>query len=315
MHVYSQSIIPSRVALPPEGAFSTVLEFLAFRFPRIPEVVWRERIEQQKVRFADGLPVQLDTPFQANRHVDYYREVINERPIPFQEQVLFENEHIVIADKPHFLPVHPAGDYVNETLITRLRTRYGYPELCNAHRIDRLTAGLVLCVKTREHRGLYQEMFRDGSVKKTYLAVGKLPSEIHRTHWHIQTRMESTDDTFRMKITSGTPVNSESFIKLIARHQELGLFHLQPITGKKHQLRVHLASIGSAILNDPFYSDYSDLESGDDFQRPMQLLAQRMEFIDPLSKVPMTFTSQLDRDLLALFPHCSLNPTHQEACS
>jgi len=291
MSAYSKSIMPSYVTLPGDGEFATLYEFILFRFPRIPEAVWRERIELNKVRFDDGELIRLATPYQKGRRICYYREVINEAKIPFEEGVIFENDDFLVADKPHFLPVHPAGEYVNETLVTRLRTKYGHEELGNAHRIDRGTAGLVLCVKSREKRGLYQQLFKEGAVKKNYLAAGKLPAETSQTHWHIKARMEPRDP-FHMQIVPDGPVNSESFIDLIDRRDGIGLFHLQPVTGKKHQLRVHLCSIGTAIINDPLYSDYSDLESGDDYQRPMQLLAHRLEFTDPVTGEPMEFQSK-----------------------
>jgi tRNA pseudouridine32 synthase/23S rRNA pseudouridine746 synthase len=282
------------VSLPGGDGFATVYEFLVARFPRIAEPVWRERIELDKVHFDDGEPIGLSTPVQANRRIVYYREVVDETKIPFEEEVLFENEDFLVADKPHFLPVHPVGSYVNETLITRLRTKYGYAELGNAHRIDRLTAGLVLCVKDREKRGLYQQMFKDGTVKKSYLAAGKLPVETGQTRWHIKARMEPSDDPFRMQIVPIGPVNSESFIELVECRDGIGLFRLQPVTGKRHQLRVHLCAIGSAIIDDPLYSDYSDAEFGDDYSRPMQLLAYRLKFTDPVSGNLMEFQSKLN---------------------
>jgi len=293
MNSHSRSVSPSYVTLPESGDFATVYEFVLFRFPRISESVWRERIELSKVHFDDGELIGLATPYQAHRRLCYYREVINELKIPFVEEVLFENDDFLAVDKPHFLPVHPVGKYVNETLISRLRTKVGCEELSSAHRIDRSTAGLVLCVKSREKRGLYQQLFKDGAVKKIYLAAGKLPLETGQTHWHIQARMEPRDDYFRMQIVPGGPVNSESLIDLTERHGEIGLFRLQPVTGKKHQLRVHLCEIGSGILNDPLYPDCLDAESPDDYQRPMQLLAHRLEFTDPVSGKPMEFRSRL----------------------
>lgn len=290
MSVYSKSIIPSYAALPAGGGFATVYEFILFRFPRIPEPVWRERIELKKVFFDDGEPIGLDTPYQERRRICYSREVLDEAIIPFEEEVIFENDDFLVADKPHFLPVHPAGGYVNETLITRLSAKYGYEELSSAHRIDRSTAGLVLCVKIRAKRGLYQRMFNEGSVKKVYLAAGNLPAETDQTHWHVRARMEPLDH-FRMQIVPNGSANSESLIDFIDRRDGIGLFRLQPVTGKKHQLRVHLCSIGAAIVNDPLYSDYSDVD-GDNYQRPMQLLAYGLEFTDPVTGGLMKFMSR-----------------------
>lgn len=293
----SKSIIPSVVTLSPGGDFETVYEFLVNRFPRIPESIWRERIEHNKVHFDDDEPIRLTTPYQAHRRVCYYREVPSEPSIPFEEDVIFENDEILIADKPHFLPVHPAGKYVNETLITRLRATYGYEELSAAHRIDRLTAGLVLCVKKHSKRGLYQQMFMDGAVEKIYFAVGRIP-ENNQTHWHIKTRMEPVADHFLMRTVSEGLPNSESLIDLIDHRGEVGLFRLQPTTGKKHQLRVHLCSIGSGILNDPFYPTCLK-EAPDNYDQPMQLLAQQLRFTDPATGEKLKFQSKRS---LRLFP-------------
>jgi tRNA pseudouridine32 synthase/23S rRNA pseudouridine746 synthase len=295
----SRSIIPSYATLPEAGAFGTVYEFILFRFPRISEAIWRERVENNKVHFDDGEPIRLETPYQAHRRICYYREVPHEPKIPFEEEVLFENDDFLVVDKPHFLPVHPAGKYVNETLVTRLRMKFGIEELSSAHRIDRSTAGLVLCIKNRAKRGLYQQMFMKGVVKKIYLAAGKIPPEADRTHWHVNARMEPRNDYFRMQIVPGEPANSESLIDLVDRRGEIGLFRLQPVTGKKHQLRVHLCAIGSGIINDPLYPDYLEEGAADEYDRPMQLLAHRLEFTDPATGIQMEFQS---RRVLSLFP-------------
>jgi tRNA pseudouridine32 synthase / 23S rRNA pseudouridine746 synthase len=296
MNSYSRSIIPSYVSLPDGESAATVFEFMLARFPRISESVWRERIELGKVHFDDGERIDFQTPYQAHRRVCYYREVMNEVKIPFDEKVLFENENFCVVDKPHFLPVHPAGQYVNETLVTRLRAKYGCEELCSAHRIDRLTAGLVLCVKKQSKRGLYQQLFKDSAVKKVYLAAGRLPSNTDQTHWHLKARMEPREDYFRMQVVPEGPANSESLIDLIGREGDVGLFRLQPVTGKKHQLRVHLCEIGSGILNDPLYPDYVSKDTPEDYDQPMQLLAKQLEFTDPVSGKLMEFQSKLSLD-------------------
>jgi tRNA pseudouridine32 synthase/23S rRNA pseudouridine746 synthase len=298
MNSYSRSLIPSYVTLPEGGTFATVYQFVLARFPRIPEPVWRERMELHKVHFDDGELIGVETPYQEHRRVCYYREVLNEQNIPFEEEILFENDDFLVVDKPPFLPVHPAGKYVNETLITRLRAKTGCEELGSAHRIDRLTSGLVLCVKRRATRGLYQKLFMDGAVTKVYLAAGMLPEDPDQTHWRVRARMEPYDDHFRMRVVPGA-VNSESLIELVESRDDIGLFRLQPVTGKKHQLRVHLCEIGSGILNDPWYPELSGAEAPDHYDRPMQLLAYRLAFTDPVTGDPMSFRSKLS---LSAFP-------------
>jgi len=291
MTISSKSATPSYVTAPEDGEFTTIVEFLIYRFPRIHESIWRDRITHGKVHFDNGDSIYSDTPYQGRRRICYYREVVQEQIIPFQEEIIFEDENIIIVDKPHFLPIHPAGKFVNETLLTRLSNKYDYQNLCAAHRLDRLTAGLVLCIKKSSVRGAYQQMFMNGEVKKTYLAIGSLP-ETNKSYWHIKNHLEPYNEHFRMQVTNRPP-NSESIIELIENRGKKGLFKLSPITGKKHQLRVHMCTIGSGIENDPLYPTYSEIEQPDDYDSPMQLLAQKLEFTDPFSRNKMSFTSSL----------------------
>jgi tRNA pseudouridine32 synthase / 23S rRNA pseudouridine746 synthase len=287
---FSKAPMPSYISLPDKGGFTSVYDFLIEQFPQIDAKVWHERITNQKVTFDDGSPVYIDTTFQKNRRLKYYREVVNEPKIPFEERVLFENEHFLIADKPHFLPIHPAGKYVNETLISRLRAKHNYSDLVAAHRLDRLTAGLVLCIKKKSSRAAYQNLFMERNISKSYLAVGDIPAD-SQTQWHVINKMAPIKENFRMQIIKGE-ANTESFIELIDSKDNLGLFKLKPVTGKKHQLRVHLCSIGSKIQNDNLYPLPSQT-SEDCYDAPMQLLAQELSFIDPFTQKRMFFTSQL----------------------
>ena len=290
-NTFSKAPMPSYITLPNNGSFATVYDFLIDKFPRIDAEVWQERLANNKVCFDDDTPITIDTVYQKNRRLRYYREVVNEPQIPFEEKILFENEHFIIADKPHFLPIHPAGKYVNETLVSRLRAKHGYTDLCAAHRLDRLTAGLVLCIKKKESRAAYQQLFMERQISKTYLAVGHIPQD-GKTHWHLKNRMAPIKANFRMQIVDGE-ANSESTIELIESNNDLGLFKLKPVTGKKHQLRVHMTAIGTKILNDPLYPLLSESPAADNYAQPMQLLAHELSFTDPITLTKMHFTSHI----------------------
>ena len=291
MHIFSKSLSPSYVTPPFGEVHPTVYAFLQARFPRIDKGIWHERIDSGKVHFDDGELVTFTTIYQARRRICYYREVQNEQLIRFKEKILFENETFLIVDKPHFLPIHPAGKFVNQTLLTRLSSEFGYTDLIAAHRLDRLTAGLIVCVKKKEFRAHYQKLFMNGLIDKSYLAVGKLPTSDQKS-WHIKNRMEPYNEHFRMQIVPNGEHNSETVIKLIESKNDSGLFQLTPITGKKHQLRVHMSSIGSGIVNDPLYPSYAASELPDDYQNPLQLLAHKLSFTDPITGEKMSFTSE-----------------------
>ncbi|KGO99617.1 pseudouridine synthase [Novilysobacter defluvii] len=271
-------VAASRLQLPP-GDWPTVLDALCERFPRVDRATWRERFARGRVLDAGGKPLDADAPYRAGAEIQYFREVADEPRIPFEERVLHVDRHLVVADKPHFLPVAPTGAFVRETLLGRLVRRLGNPDLVPLHRIDRLTAGLVLFSASRESRGAYQALFRERRIGKEYLALAPpLPAlEFPRVY---RSRLERGEPFFRMREAAGEP-NSETRIEVVARGPGPWCYRLEPVTGRKHQLRVHMATLGAPIEGDPLYPDLRD-PGPDDHARPLQLLARALEFDDPL---------------------------------
>lgn len=252
--------------------------------------MWEARADAGKVVLDDGSMVAICTPYHPGATVYYFREVAEEPIIPFEEKILFENDEILVVDKPHFLPVMPSGQYVNECLLSRLQRRFKSLNLSPIHRIDTDTAGLVLFNKRKPTRHLYQNLFMAGAVVKFYQAVCSMPEEFETRDRLIDTRMEQGEPWFRMQITEG-PVNSVTRVRLVKRLGSLGFFAVYPTTGKKHQIRVHLTSIGCPVVNDLFYPVLRD-ESPRDYSRPLQLLAKGLSFPDPVTGKPMEFESQ-----------------------
>jgi len=286
----SQALQPSFVWMPQSDRYATILEFLVDRFPKISEDTWSSRLVAGKVLTEAGEILERESLYRSNCRISYYREVKAEREIPFAEAILFENEHILVVDKPHFLPVHPAGQYIRECLSHRLKLRTKNLQLTPVHRIDRLTAGLLLFCKNEKHRGAYQQMFSEGVVDKTYEAWGGLPL-MKGDEWNIDNRLVAGEPWFRMAVQDGQ-LNSHSHIKLLHQKDCSALYELKPLTGKKHQLRVHMCEVAGGIMHDPFYPHLQD-ESEDDYSKPLQLLAKELTFIDPLSKDKMSFESTL----------------------
>lgn len=272
--------------------YPTVLEFLSMRFPNIERAVWRARIEAGKVLLENRHPITLDTPYQPQAKLLYFREVDNETRIPFEAAVLFENDDLLVADKPHFLPVTPAGRFVNECLLYRLKTRTANAALAPLHRIDRGTAGLVLFSKRAATRTLYADLFKHGTIHKEYEAWCHCDTVPEQRHWHIENRLVDGEPWFTSQVVAGR-VNARSDIYLQEVRAHKARFLLTPITGKKHQLRVHLSGLGFPIINDTFYPTLLP-ETADDFSKPLQLLAKRLEFRDPLSNEVLQFTSRQD---------------------
>ena len=280
----------------PQGDWPTLLDCLCARFPAIDRATWLDRFARGRVLGTDGLPLAADHPYQVGLKVHYFREVPAEKPIPFDAQVLHLDEHLLVADKPHFLPVMPAGEYVNETLLARLSKQLGNPDLVPIHRIDRLTAGLVLFSTTPESRGRYQALFRDRRISKVYEAIcPALPYlDFPRTE---RLHMVEGEPFFLMKRGEGEP-NSETRIEVLERRGDFWRYALHPVTGRKHQLRLQMATLGAGICNDPFYPELIERarRDQDDYDRPLKLLARGLQFDDPLTGERRCFESRLQLD-------------------
>ena len=266
-----------------------MLEFFAERFPAIARDVWQQRMAQGLVIDENGVAVTADRAYQGHLRVYYYRAVAVEPRIPFDEVVLFQDEHLVVADKPHFLPVVPSGNYLAETLLVRLKQRLGLPGLTPIHRIDRDTAGLVLFSVQSATRAPYHELFARRQVEKTYEAIAPWRDDLVLPLTRASRIVEA--DHFMLQREVAGPVNAVTHLDLIEVHGRLARYRLSPVTGKRHQLRVHMAALGLPIMGDGLYPTLTP-EGQIDYEQPLQLLAQSIEFVDPLSGQRRRFVSQ-----------------------
>ncbi|MCO7472343.1 pseudouridine synthase [Stenotrophomonas maltophilia] len=278
---------PSRLQLPP-GNWVSLLEGLCARFPRIDRLQWESRFARGRVQDAQGRALAADMPWQVGLEIRYFREVADEPVIPFVETILHHDAHLLVADKPHFLPTAPAGAFVRETLLARLVERTGNTELVPLHRLDRLTAGLVLFSTRPETRDAYQRLFRERRIEKTYEALApalpdlRFPLERH-------SRLQPGEPFFRMAEVPGEP-NARTRVEVIDAHGPVWRYRLVPESGRKHQLRVHMAALGAPILGDGFYPQLQDRPQGEG-EPPLQLLAQALAFNDPLTGQRRSFRS------------------------
>jgi tRNA pseudouridine32 synthase / 23S rRNA pseudouridine746 synthase len=266
-----------------------VLDCLADAFPRIDRAIWQARMAAGRVLDHDGVPIAPDALHRPGLRVTYFREVADEAVLPFNEVILYQDDRLLVVDKPHFLPVMPAGRFVRECLLHRLVERTGIETLAPVHRIDRLTAGLVMFSRRKEDRAAWAQLFRGQGIEKRYQAVAPalpgvaLPQEVC-------TRIEAGEPFFRMRQVEG-PANSFTMVSAITTQGNLWLYELAPRTGRKHQLRVQMAALGAPIQNDPWYPVLRG--DADDLDRPLQLLARSLAFNDPFSGEPRHFESRL----------------------
>ncbi len=279
---------PSRVRLPESGPWGTTLDYLLARF-HVERVRLLEKVAQAEVVDWDGVPVDEQMPFRPNSFVYLYRDPAPEPRVPFEVDVLYRDEHILVADKPHFLSSLPNGSYIVESAVVRLRRELELPDLSPLHRLDRITAGLLLFSLRHRERGAYQTMFARRAVQKSYRAVARYDPDLQfpRT---VRSRIIKDRGTPTAYEIDGEP-NSETGIELVDVRDARALYRVDPKTGKTHQIRVHMNALGIPIVNDPFYPKLLDVPF-DDYSAPLQLLAASIAFTDPITGEQRQFHSR-----------------------
>jgi tRNA pseudouridine32 synthase/23S rRNA pseudouridine746 synthase len=281
----------SRVSVTP-GPWATLLDFLSARMPGIAREEWEKRMATGRVLDDAGQPVPADAPFRAGQHLHYYRDIPDEPVIPFEETIIFQDDWLVVADKPHFLPVTPTGRYVQQSLLVRLKRRLGIHSLAPIHRIDRETAGLVLFAVQPADRDAYHALFRDRAIAKTYEALAPAPGALEFPRIHRSRVLDDENAFFRMAEAPGEP-NSETRIDLLEVRGTCARYRLQPLTGRRHQLRVNMNALGLPIVGDQLYPRVlRGPREPEDFSQPLQLLARTIAFTDPVTGQARAFESQ-----------------------
>ena len=305
---------PSTVGIPASTTLSA-LEFLTSKFSAVSRDAWQQRFDAKEIFNSAGRVVSPNDSLRGESHLHYYRSIQDEPALPFKAHIIFQDEYLVVADKPHFMPVTPGGQYVQQSLLVQLKQQLNLPDLSPIHRIDRETAGLVLFSVRAQDRNVYQELFRLRQVEKTYEAIAGVPEssplrlEFPLTH---KSKMMESKQFFKMRelvaeeMAENDPLNSETWIDCVERIKAsdsavqtntspppaLARYVLKPVTGQRHQLRVHMNALGLPLVGDQFYPVIKHaVDAPVDFNSPLQLLAKMITFNDPLTGVARTFES------------------------
>ena len=286
--------VSASVVACPAGPWPTALEFLAERLPQVRRADWLMRLQRGDVLDAQGQVLPPAAPHRAHTRLYYFRQLDAEPVIPFEAQIVFQDDALLVADKPHFLPVTPGGCYVQQTLLTRLKRATGITTLTPIHRIDRETAGLVLFSIRPADRNAYQSLFRERAVEKVYEAVAPFRQDLTLPLTR-RSRMQERADAFMQmeEVAGGVAPNAETLITLIEHNGVSARYELRPLTGQKHQLRVHMSALGMPIYGDRIYPVLRPEEAEPDFSNPLQLLAREIAFVDPVSGGVRRFVSRL----------------------
>ena len=279
---------PSRLRLPENSRWGTVAEYLLERFPDDARRI-REKIRDGEVVGGDGTVITFGTPYRERSFVYLYRDPPVESRVPFDIDILYRDDTLLVVDKPHFLATTPRGSWVAETALVRLRRELDLPELSPVHRLDRLTAGVLVFTVRREARRAYQMMFEQRLVEKEYEAIAPRAGHLVFPR-EVSSRIVKERGSLQAWEVPG-PVNAVTRIDLLDTDGDIARYRLRPRTGKTHQLRVHMSSSGIPILGDNLYPDVYDVAPRD-YSNPLQLLAAAVEFDDPVTGRRTRFASR-----------------------
>ncbi|MDT0170658.1 RluA family pseudouridine synthase [Pseudarthrobacter sp. BRE9] len=308
----------TRLRLPEEGPWDTAMDYMMHRWGHIDPQGIEDRFDAGEIVGEGGIPLDRTTPLQDHTFIWYYRTLPPEKRLPVDISILHQDGHLLVVDKPHFLPTTPGGTYIQESALVRLRNQLDLPDLIPMHRLDRMTAGVLLFSTNPQTRGRYQVLFEKRQVQKEYECVSAAePAPGYPAvefPMVVRNRMTKSRSYLLAEVIDGEP-NAETRIERLetfdagpaagadgsgapgsdARNRQVRLarYRLEPHTGKTHQLRVHMASLGLGIVNDAFYPDLLD-KAPDDYAKPLQLLARGIRFVDPISGRPVEYRSSLD---------------------
>ncbi len=300
----------TRLRLPEEGPWTTAMDYMMHRWGHIDPQGIEDRFDAGEIVGEGGTPLDRTTRLEDHTFIWYYRTLPPETRIPVELAILHQDEHLLVVDKPHFLPTTPGGTYIQESALVRLRNQLDLPDLIPMHRLDRMTAGVLLLSTNPETRGKYQVLFEKRQVQKEYECVSAAePADGYPAVDFpavVRNRMTKSRTYLLAEVIDGEP-NAETRIERLETFDggvrpgadgttagtRLARYRLEPHSGKTHQLRVHMASLGLGIVNDAFYPDLLD-KAPDDYTKPLQLLARGIRFVDPISGQPVEYRSRLE---------------------
>lgn len=238
-----------RITRENDGAM--VLEFYTGTYPRFNRETWSARIRSGRI-FREGKPVKENARLHTGEILSYHRPPWVEPDVPTEFDVLFEDSHLLVINKPSGLPVLPGDLYLENTLLALVRKRLS-PELSPIHRLDRPTSGAVIFAKTLKSRQRLSAAIQNGEISKTYLAMttGNSMSDNFIVTEPIGKVPHPLSGEVAAAVRTGRP--SETRFRVVTRCENRSLLMAFLKTGRPHQIRIHLAYAGVSLVGERFY--------------------------------------------------------------
>ena len=298
-------------------AVDAIAEVIFSQRHRHPDDDWDaiyQRFHSGEVVRHNGTPLHPDELLAENTEVFFYKIPAPETEVPYRLSIVHQDDDLLVVHKPPFMATMPRARHIVQTATVQLRRSTGIAELSPAHRLDRLTSGLVVFTTRRELRGPYQTLFAQRQVSKVYEAIaaydhtlahqldqalddGRLTwsSRLEKNPGELQGRFvdgEPNAITHLEEITVCSTAEQTELEKIHGPQPRLARYRLAPVTGKTHQLRLHMWAAGVPILGDPVYPRIYR-EDEENFAVPMHLIAREIAFRDPLSGEQRSFRTDL----------------------
>lgn len=272
--------------------WETLSDFLLFKLAKHAPTA--QMLADGRFVLDDGTPITGREPYRPHTFIWFHRDRRDEPVVPFKIELLYADERIVVIDKPHFLATIPRGNHVLQSVVVRVRNELGFPDASPAHRLDRLTAGVLVLTTEKKWRGAYQEAFRHRQIHKRYDALAPISDSLEFPQV-VRNHIVKERGNLQAVVYPDREPNSETLVELAERRGNIGCYRLTPITGRTHQLRVHLNALDIPIMGDPLYPKILDVDI-DDFSTPLQLVARELSFIDPVDGTRRHFASKIPLD-------------------
>lgn len=262
---------------------ATLADFLIERLG--PDLPVAEMLAAGEFVFANGAEVSGNEPYRPNTFIWFHRILPPEPDGAWDLPILYRDDRIVVVDKPGGLPTIPRGQQLAQTAVVLLRRRLELPDLSPMHRLDRLTAGVLLFTTEQRWRRAYQTVFEQRQVAKLYEAIAPLRADLELPRV-VRSHIQKRRGELQAIEVPGEPPNAETHLELIECSGSHGRYRLRPTTGRTHQLRVQLNGLGIPICGDPLYPKAKATLTGD-----LQLVAREVSFSDPVDHSERHFAS------------------------
>ncbi len=263
----------------------TVIDFLSGLHPHLGAEFWISACEQQRIRYKDK-PIHADQVIRSGWRIEHLIPQTVEPAVNADIKIIYEDDALIVVDKPAPLPMHPCGRFNRNSLIYILGCIYSGERLRMSHRLDANTTGAVIICRKRIAADWIRNQFEHGKIQKTYLArIHGAPSA---AQFECDVSIADTPSVAGVRLIDENGLEARTEFRVVKQFKDgTSLVECYPKTGRTNQIRVHLWHLGFPILGDPSYRQGGELKASQTLSvdaEPMCLHAWQLQFPHPFSR-------------------------------